>query len=264
MLANVDGIAELNSIRYRGYYWDEQTWLYYLQSRYYDSEVGRFLSPDDVGILDISKNFVNGLNLYSYCFNDPINLKDSTGYFPEPIQNPLLGFAQRLPHVTRNSRTTVWQFPTPSRLIGNLTRTQRLQNRSPNGFFTFSSADIVTGALTSGIGLNLFGFLGLELFGVSGGSNPWDVGIGVDGNIGAFNFGVGIGLGGVNISLGWAAGNYLDMWTLEIGWGTMALAAVAVVAAPKALAANAIYKYATPVVVAVVAPVRRFFRRLFG
>ena len=41
-------LADINPIRYRGYYYDTETGLYYLQSRYYDPETGRFINADDV------------------------------------------------------------------------------------------------------------------------------------------------------------------------------------------------------------------------
>ena len=71
-------IAIVNPIRYRGYYYDYETELYYLNSRYYDSETGRFINADDVSCLDT--NNINGLNLYMYCANNPINNVDTTGY----------------------------------------------------------------------------------------------------------------------------------------------------------------------------------------
>jgi len=72
-------IAELNPFRYRGYYYDIETGLYYLNSRYYDPEIGRFINADDVSMLDSTQNFSNGLNLYVYCLNNPINDIDSNG-----------------------------------------------------------------------------------------------------------------------------------------------------------------------------------------
>ena len=59
----------------------EETGLYYLQSRYYDPEIGRFISQDEVSYLD--PETINGLNLYAYCLNDPIMMADPTGYAPE-------------------------------------------------------------------------------------------------------------------------------------------------------------------------------------
>ena len=72
-------IAILNPIRYRGYYYDTEIGLYYLQSRYYDATLCRFLNRDNVEYL--SPNSINGLNLYCYCGNDPINRFDPSGHF---------------------------------------------------------------------------------------------------------------------------------------------------------------------------------------
>ena len=66
-----------NPFRYRGYYYDTETGLYYLNARYYNPEWGRFISPDPV--LDTSTAF--GCNLFNYCGNDPINRLDESGCF---------------------------------------------------------------------------------------------------------------------------------------------------------------------------------------
>ncbi len=71
------GIATANPFRYRGYYYDQETGLYFLQTRYYDPEVGRFISQDDVTYLD--PEHINGLNLYAYCANNPVMNVDPTG-----------------------------------------------------------------------------------------------------------------------------------------------------------------------------------------
>ena len=67
----------LNPFRYRGYYFDEDMKLYYLQSRYYDPETGRFINADDVSYLD--PETIHGLNLYAYCLNNPVMYADPTG-----------------------------------------------------------------------------------------------------------------------------------------------------------------------------------------
>lgn len=64
--------------RYRGYYFDGETGFYYLQSRYYDPETGRFINADDVGYLGES----NYLNLFAYCGNNPVMFTDPTGKTP--------------------------------------------------------------------------------------------------------------------------------------------------------------------------------------
>ncbi len=72
-------IAFLNPFRYRGYYYDSDTRLYYLKTRYYDPEVGRFLNMDAVDYADPLT--LGGLNLYGYCNNNPIMYVDPTRHF---------------------------------------------------------------------------------------------------------------------------------------------------------------------------------------
>ena len=70
-------IAVKNLFRYRSYYYDFETNLYYLNSRYYDPEIGRFINADNISNVD--KSTFNGLNLYAYCVNNPVMLTDSQG-----------------------------------------------------------------------------------------------------------------------------------------------------------------------------------------
>ena len=76
----VQFIAIKNPFRYRSYYYDFETGLYYLNSRYYDPEIGRFINADDISILSEGKEFINGLNLYTYCNDNPVNLSDECGH----------------------------------------------------------------------------------------------------------------------------------------------------------------------------------------
>ncbi len=71
------GIATLNPFRYRSYYFDRDLGLYYLQSRYYDSETGRFINSDNV--TDPSAG-VMGYNTYVYCGNNPVMSSDPSGH----------------------------------------------------------------------------------------------------------------------------------------------------------------------------------------
>ncbi len=75
----VQFIAIKNPFRYRSYYYDIETGLYYLNSRYYDPEVCRFINADDISILSEGKEFINGLNLYAYCNSNPIMHSDQNG-----------------------------------------------------------------------------------------------------------------------------------------------------------------------------------------
>ena len=106
-----------NSIRYAGEFYDSEAGLYYLRARYYDPVVGRFVTEDSFrGFADNPAS----LNLYTYCWNDPIRYRDPTGHTPEGdesegewnfkaqhdirVKNYLahmgLDFTNYLPHVT--------------------------------------------------------------------------------------------------------------------------------------------------------------------
>ncbi|MBQ6023572.1 MAG: RHS repeat-associated core domain-containing protein [Clostridia bacterium] len=74
-------IATVNPIRYRSYYYDTETGFYFLQSRYYDPEIGRFISPDDPDTLGASPNDVTDKNLFAYCDNNPVSRVDTGGEF---------------------------------------------------------------------------------------------------------------------------------------------------------------------------------------
>ena len=65
--------------RYRGYVYDEETGFYYLQSRYYNPELGRFISAD---VYLSTGQGVLGHNAYAYCLNNPVNTADESGCLP--------------------------------------------------------------------------------------------------------------------------------------------------------------------------------------
>ncbi len=76
-ITDIEHIGNLNPFRYRGYYYDVETGLYFLQTRYYDPETGRFISQDSVEYAE--PETVNGINLYAYCGNNPVMNIDPTG-----------------------------------------------------------------------------------------------------------------------------------------------------------------------------------------
>lgn len=73
-------LGQDNPIRYRGYYYDFETGFYYVSSRYYDPEIGRFINAD-AAIGQIGN--VQGANMFAYCFNNPVNMSDPTGNWPK-------------------------------------------------------------------------------------------------------------------------------------------------------------------------------------
>ena len=77
-------VGKKNPFRYRGYYFDAESGMYYLQSRYYDPEIRRFISADDVNVLDEELENLMQYNLTIYCMNDPINRCDTNGDWSLP------------------------------------------------------------------------------------------------------------------------------------------------------------------------------------
>lgn len=69
-----------------------KTGFYFLQSRYYDPEIGRFLSPDN----QISTENVNNVNLFCYCNNNPINKTDPYGHFAQWIKSTIKTFFKKI------------------------------------------------------------------------------------------------------------------------------------------------------------------------
>ncbi len=69
-------VAQYNPFRYRGYYYDTETGLYYVSSRYYDPEIGRWINADNQFS---TGSDLTGMNLFAYCGNNPVNRIDLTG-----------------------------------------------------------------------------------------------------------------------------------------------------------------------------------------
>ncbi len=84
-ITNNSSLAVQNPFRYRGYYFDSETGFYYVSSRYYDPEIGRFLNADSV--LAGVGGSAQGYNLFAYCFNNPVNMSDGSGHWPQWLKN---------------------------------------------------------------------------------------------------------------------------------------------------------------------------------
>ena len=84
-------IGDLNPLRYRGYYYDAETGFYYLQSRYYDPAICRFINADGL----FTDGFI-GANLFAYCANNPVNTVDPTGNFAITATVALITFGVAL------------------------------------------------------------------------------------------------------------------------------------------------------------------------
>ena len=77
VISSSSHIGNVNPFRYRGYFYDIETGLYYLKTRYYAPVTGRFLNMDSIDYAD--PETINGLNLYAYCGNNPVMNVDPTG-----------------------------------------------------------------------------------------------------------------------------------------------------------------------------------------
>jgi len=82
-------LAEINPLRYRGYYYDSETGFYYLQSRYYDPENHRFINADTYASTDSGNSIAS--NMFAYCGNNPIIRSDDDGQFWHIIVGAVIG-----------------------------------------------------------------------------------------------------------------------------------------------------------------------------
>ena len=82
-----------NPYRFKGYYYDEETGMYYLKSRYYQPEICRFISADSYAVLTQSPMALVDTNLYNYCDNNPVYREDENGQFWNVVIPALIGAA---------------------------------------------------------------------------------------------------------------------------------------------------------------------------
>ena len=78
-------IKDFNPFRYRGYVYDTDTGLYYLQSRYYDPQTGRFINADDTAYVDTNSGTPLSTNMFAYCENNLANFVDLTGKWAQNL-----------------------------------------------------------------------------------------------------------------------------------------------------------------------------------
>ena len=221
-------VSNHNPFVYKGYYKDEETNFYYLNSRYYNPELCRFIQPDDVDYLD--PGTINGLNLYAYCMDDPVNYKQRPVSFSGSItisSNSVASFTEgRISaNAVKQIAKTMSSKPVGFNLFGSELRTSAGWNTSPDiatsffgriGFssyvthtqgqsgmlyaFAGSTSDVMNWFETTycaGVGINLFDILGIEAY-------VETIGIGAQVSIGNFSFGANINLiGGTSITFGW-------------------------------------------------------------
>lgn len=204
---DAEHIGNLNPFRYRGYYYDAETGLYYLQTRYYDPETGRFISQDSIEYADPTT--VNGLNLYAYCLNNPIKFVDYSGCIP--ITNRF---------ETKSSSLQLFGFHHKfwGRII--VTATQTYERSEEAGIF-YSYSDINTSfsnMITWGAGINLYSWFGVDL----SVNTEYNATIGI--NISPyFHINASLGLDGISVGMGLVIDNTSYDLTVGIGLAPLIL-----------------------------------------
>lgn len=85
-----EDLSKLNPFLFKGYFYDRETGFYYLKTRYYDPDIGRFISADgEIG----SVGNPMGMNLYAYCKDNPVNYGDENGNWPSWLTKVCIGLA---------------------------------------------------------------------------------------------------------------------------------------------------------------------------
>ena len=219
------GIATKNPIRYRGYYYDESLSMYYLKSRYYDPELGRFMTIDSVTYISAS---INGTNLYAYCYGNPIRYFDPKGTYSIP--NPI-----DLANIISFDYEIVKFSGFDDLLLGRISVAIKY-NKSIGErgmFYAFSENVWKNGILTEGVvgfGVNLVDRFGLEFF-VSTKGN-----IGLNVHISEYlTVGGSIGVDGLTFSVSVHTGDTTYEVNIGIGWGTIGMIALVVLTGGAAL-----------------------------
>ena len=149
-------LAAANPIRYRGYYFDAETGLYYLQSRYYDPAVGRFINADNYAT---TYKTSTGANMFAYCLNNPANCKDDGGELANWLIGGVVGAVAGIVGQVLSDAAT-------SLLTGKVTVSnwQTYAGAAVGGAAggivlattgNVNAANAVTGAVTTGVGQSL-------------------------------------------------------------------------------------------------------------
>ena len=158
VLSATGSLAEINPLRYRGYVYDSETGFYYLQSRYYDPAIGRFINADSSNLLG-ANNDLASLNLFTYCGNNPISREDIGGEFWNIVIGAVVGaIAGVVGQVISDVVTSLiegevkisnWQTYTGAAIGGAAGGVVLATTGNMN------AANMVTGALTTGVGQSL-------------------------------------------------------------------------------------------------------------
>ena len=227
-------IGRYNPLRYRGYVYDTETGLYYLQSRYYNPKVGRFINAD--GYVATGQGVLSN-NMFAYCLNNPINNIDTTGtqtkdvwYFHQQMKNDTYWYQ----NIFGASAYTTYSFveeqqiipdPLPVTLTVGTKTTQTITEygdaSNPLSVYAEGSMDNLVGSSSVGVRLNVSDFsldigLALDDIGITGSitEGTKTTSFGITANLTSFKIGI---TGETSIS--WDNVSEASYWNLSIsGW----------------------------------------------
>jgi len=180
-------VLMFNPLRYRGYVYDQETGLYYLQSRYYDPEVGRFINAD--GLVTTGQSFV-GNNMFAYCGNNPVSHIDCSGMFWEKLKAAFSGAWNKLKTLAKNtfgagssttvtiaeSETPIIPDPSPITITAGTQTTQTVSEHGDSSkpvsvYVDYDAANPITSSAGAYINISDFTLdykLGLDNIGLYG------------------------------------------------------------------------------------------------
>ena len=107
-ITSVYALAIQNPFRYRGYYYDSESGLYYVSSRYYDPTISRFISTDEYSVIVATPMSYTDKNMFAYCDSNPIMRTDISGAFWESAFD-VLSLGASVVEVSINP-TDVWAW----------------------------------------------------------------------------------------------------------------------------------------------------------
>ena len=234
-----------NPFRYKGYYYDNESQMYYCNSRYYTSELYQWISPNSIEFLDF--NCFNGLNAYLYCYHNPTKCSSRGDLIDSSLRNTNIYRAFSSNDIQKNKKaqdrykpsintssistanivsrssysTTIVDNVLVGMLLGNISHTITIQYNNSQLLYAYSNIGNRTDSF--GIGFNINNWYGSNIYVSS------NIGIGSSVQITPYiTFGAEVSIrDGVSFSFGTISGNVTNEITVSIGWGTLAFAYVA-------------------------------------
>ena len=234
---NAAHIANINPFRYRGYFYDVETGLYYLQSRYYDPQVGRFVNAD--GYVSGTGKSIHGYNLFTYCDNNPVNKLDSTGNWPKwikdvanTVSNVIKKVSSAISNIVKTEKASIsvannvskTHVTTPKAMLdlgilfGKVGFSSTVTKQNKELGLVHSYSDIGNDASKYAAGINVVGWLGVDI-GVSS-----EINVFVSAQVTPWIHGeVSVGLDGIGAVVGFDVGDTSYDFEINGGWGLIAI-----------------------------------------